>query len=225
MNNQIFGVFISILAYYIGIKINEKLKNSLINPLLVSTLIVIAVLLSLNISYDSYMEGGSIISFLIMPATVSLVVPFYNNWEIFKKYKLAIFLGSLAGSLTSLVSVVLLGKLLSLDNTLLISIMPKSITSALALPVSDVYGGIMSLTSIILVFTGVIGASLSEKIFAMFNINDSIAKGVALGTSAHAVGTSKALELDEVSGAIASLCIILTGFITIIIFPMFYRLI
>lgn len=225
MNNQIFGVFISILAYYIGINIYEKLKNPLINPLLVSTLIVIAVLLSLNISYNSYMEGGSIISFFIIPATVSLVVPFYKNWEIFKKYKVAIFLGSLAGSVTSLASVVLLSKLLSLDKLLLISLMPKSITSALALPISDVYGGIMSLTSMILVFTGVIGVSLSEKIFAMFNIKDSIAKGVALGTSAHAVGTSKALELDEVSGAIASLCIILTGFITIIIFPMFYRLI
>lgn len=223
LNSPVFGIFLSVICFYFGTLVNKRFKSSLLNPLLVAIIIIIIILKAFNISYDDFMVGGAFIQFMIMPTTVALAVPFYRNFDVFLKYKWPILIGSAVGSITALTSILIMGKYFGLDRNVLISILPKSITTAIALPLTKEFGGIPSITSFAISITGLLGVIVCDFLLKRLKIDIDIAKGAALGTASHAIGTSKALTISEIAGAISGLCIVIAGFITVLLFPIFIK--
>lgn len=211
-----FGVIISIAGYALGVFLKKKLKWSFVNPLLIAILFVIAVLLTFHIDYESYNQGGKYISYLLTPATVCLAIPLYQQLDLLKKNKKAIVLGILAGVLSSLGSVLALSYLFGLSHQQYVTLLPKSITTAIGIGVSHELGGIETITVAVIIVTGVLGNIIAEGVCKLFKIKDPIAVGLAIGTSAHAIGTTKALELGEVQGAMSSLSIVVAGLLTVV---------
>lgn len=224
LDTPLFGVTLSIVAFIIGVYINKKMKLSITNPLLVSSLIIIIFLLYFNIDYEIYNKGGSIISFFIGPATVVLAVPLYKNIRLLKENYISILIGITLGSIAGIISIILMSKLFAVDKIIMISLLPKSTTAAISMEISDQIGGIPSLTVAFTVVTGIVGNSMALYIYKLFNIKDKTAQGVALGTSAHALGTAKAMEMGEIEGALASLAISLAGIISIFLIPWLIKL-
>lgn len=210
-----FGVIISVAGYALGVFLKKKFKRSFLNPLLISILFVIAVLLAFNIDYESYNRGGKYISYLLTPATVCLAIPLYQQLDLLKKNKKAIVLGILAGVLSSLGSVLALSYLFGLSHQEYVTLLPKSITTAIGIGVSRELGGIETITVAVIIVTGVLGNIIADGVCKLFKIKDPIAVGLAIGTSAHAIGTTKALELGEVQGAMSSLSIVVAGLLTV----------
>lgn len=219
IDTPIFGVLISILAFEIGVFINKKTKISFFNPLLISVTIIISFLLIFNIDYKTYNRGGSIISFLLGPATVVLVVPLYKQIENLKKNSLPILVGIFVGVLTAIISIYYLSKLFGLDEIIVLSLIPKSVTAAISMEVSREIGGIPSLTMAATVITGIVGNMVGPYIYKIFKIENEIAQGIGLGNGAHALGTAKAMELGEVQGAMGSLSISVAGLMTVFLAP------
>lgn len=215
-NSAFFGVIISIAGYALGVFLKKKFKRSFLNPLLISIIFVIAVLLVFNIDYESYNQGGKYISYLLTPATVCLAIPLYQQLELLKKNKKAIVLGILAGVLSSLGSVWALSYLFGLSHQQYVTLLPKSITTAIGIGVSHELGGIETITVAVIIVTGVLGNVIAETVCKLFKIKDPIAVGLAIGTSAHALGTTKAFELGEIQGAMSSLSIVVAGLITVV---------
>lgn len=215
-NSAFFGVIISIAGYALGVFLKKKFKRSFLNPLLISIIFVIAVLLVFNIDYESYNQGGKYISYLLTPATVCLAIPLYQQLELLKKNKKAIILGILAGVLSSLGSVWALSYLFGLSHQQYVTLLPKSITTAIGIGVSHELGGIETITVAVIIVTGVLGNVIAETVCKLFKIKDPIAVGLAIGTSAHALGTTKAFELGEIQGAMSSLSIVVAGLITVV---------
>lgn len=210
-----FGAFISLAAYEAGLILKKKYKMAVFNPLLIAILCVMGVLTLFNIDYDSYNEGGKYISYLLTPATVCLAVPLYEQLTLLKKNLKAVAAGILSGVLTSLVSVFLLAMLFGLSHEQYVTLLPKSITTAIGMGVSEELGGIVTITVAVIIITGVLGNMAAELVYKLFRINEPIARGLALGTSAHAIGTAKAMELGEVEGAMSSLAIVVAGILTV----------
>lgn len=220
-NSAYFGFCISIIAYLIGVQLKKKFKFGLLNPLLVSIIIVILFLLVFHIKYESYNQGGKYISYLLTPATVCLAIPLYQQLELLKKNFKAIFIGILSGVLSSLLSVLALSIFFGLSKEMYVTMLPKSITTAIGMGVSEELGGITTITVAVIVLSGIIGSVIGEFLCKRFKIQDPISVGLALGTSAHAIGTSKALELGEIEGAMSSLSIAVSGLITVLLSPIF----
>jgi predicted murein hydrolase (TIGR00659 family) len=216
MSSAYFGVIISVAGYALGVLLKKKFKRSFLNPLLISIVFVIGILLIFNIDYESYNQGGKYISYLLTPATVCLAIPLYQQLELLKKNKKAILLGILAGVLSSLGSVLALSYLFGLTHQQYVTLLPKSITTAIGIGVSHELGGIETITVAVIIVTGVFGNVIAEGVLRLFKIKDPIAVGLAIGTSAHALGTTKAFELGEIQGAMSSLSIVVTGLITVI---------
>ncbi|OPX42246.1 inner membrane protein YohK [Ruminiclostridium hungatei] len=212
----VFALLISLLAFEIGIFINRKTRLALFNPLMLAILIVIGILLIFKIPLEDYKKGGDFISMFLTPATVILAVPLYKNINSLKKDYAAIIGGVLAGSITAILSVWLLGKAFGLSPQLLASLIPKSITTPLGVELSKQLGGIPSVTVAAIVITGIVGAVLVQSLLKLLGIDDKTAKGIAIGTSAHALGTTKAVELGETEGAMSGLAIGLAGLVTVI---------
>lgn len=225
LNHPITGIFLTLLSYYLALKIRQQVKSNWANPLLTGIVINLLLLFLTPIKYDEYMLGATAVQFFMAPATVCLVFPFYKNLDIFLKYKKAILLGSFSGAVTSMVSIILLGKLLGLNEEMMVSLLPKSITTAISLPLGLSFGGLGPLISFTVLIVGLFGAMISEKAFEILRIENDIARGVSLGTASHAAGTAKAFEFSEVTAAISGLCIVLTGMITVLLFPLFFKLI
>ena len=223
-DTPIFGIVISIVAFEIGIIINRKTKLSIIKPLILAVGLIIAFLSISHIDYEVYNKGGSMISFLLGPATVVLAVPLYKQIEKLKKEKTPILIGITVGSLTGLLSVYFLSKLFGLDEILTLSLMPKSVTAAISMEVSKQINGIPALTVAATVVTGITGNVLWPYISKIFHIKDDVATGISLGTGAHAVGTAKAMELGEVEGGMSSLAIGVAGLITVLLAPLLVRM-
>lgn len=211
-----FGVVLSLLGFWIGLKAKEKWKHPLLNPLLVSIVLVISTLLLTGISYETYAVSGAYLSYLLTPATVCLAIPLYQQFQQFKENCFAILLGVVAGVFTNLTIIYVLSRLFSLDYEMYVTLLPKSITTAIGLSVSEEYGGIVSITAAAIIVTGILGNICGEFICKACKITNPVAKGVAMGTSAHAIGTSKAMEMGEVEGAMSSLSIVTTGLCTLI---------
>lgn len=224
LDTPLFGVTLSIVAFIIGVYINEKMELSITNPLFISSLIIITFLLYFNIDYEIYNKGGSIISFFIGPATVALAVPLYKNIRLLKENYISILIGITLGSIAGIISIILMSKLFAIDNIIMISLLPKSTTAAISMEISDQIGGIPSLTVAFTVITGILGNSMAFYIFKLFKIKDETSKGVALGTSAHALGTAKAMEMGEIEGALSSLAISVAGIISIFLIPWLIKL-
>lgn len=212
-----FGICLTILAYELGLYINRKLKTPIANPLLIAVAIVIAVLAVFKIPYASYNQGGSIITMFLAPATASLAVNIYTQLEQLKKRLLPVLAGALAGSCTSIGCILLLSRLFGLDDALTASLIPKSVTTPIAMSVSQQLGGIVPVTVAAVVVTGIIGAVFAPIFIRLFRVKDPVAAGLAIGVSSHALGTTKALEIGEVEGAMSGIAIGIAGLITVIL--------
>lgn len=214
-----FSIMISLIAYEIGAVINRKTKLPVLNPLLISIIILIAFLKGFHISVSEYNNGGQYINFLLSPATVVLAVPLYKKIALLKKYVVQIVAGIVGGSMAGIMSIVLMSRLFHLNEKLGLSMIPKSITTPIAMAASKQIGGIQPVTVAAVIITGIFGAVIGPVIFKIFKIHDKVAQGIALGCSSHAIGTSKAIELGEIEGAMSSLSIGLTGLFTVIVSP------
>lgn len=219
-----FGVAVSIVTYELGTFLKKKLKMTIFNPLLVSIIAVIIFLLAFDIPYDSYYAGAKYLSYLLTPATVCLAIPLYEQVELLKKHSKAIIAGLVSGVLTSAVSVLLLAFLFGFDYREYVTLLPKSITTAIGMGISEELGGYVTITVAVIIVTGVIGNILAETICHLFKIEEPVAKGIAIGSSAHALGTVKAMELGEVEGAMSSLSIAVAGLLTVVAAPIFANL-
>lgn len=219
-----FGVFLTCLSYYIGLKIKKLGKNNaLLNPLAIATILIIFFLLLTGIPLENYMQGGRIVSFFIAPATIALILNLYKNLDLLKKNALAIILGVFAGIIVNALIVVILTKAFRLGPYLSISILPKSITTAIGQAFSASYGGNPNISMVAIILTGITGAILAKPVFQLFKITDPIAIGTSLGSTSHAVGTGRALEYGEVQGSMAGLSIALAGILSVLILPIFVQ--
>lgn len=214
-----FGMVLSLLCYWLALKIAAKVKSTLCNPLLVCCAMIIAVLLLFGIDYETYDKGASYLTYFLNPATVCLAVPLYRQFQVLKSNWKAILLGIFSGCVACMVIIVGIAMVLSFETQLTASILPKSITTAIAIGLAEELGGISSVTVACVVFTGIFGACTASVFFKLFKIEEPVAQGLACGTSAHAIGTSVALEMGDVQGAMSSLAIVVTGIMTVIIAP------
>ena len=216
-----FGVVLTLIAYEIGLLIRKKFKLAILNPLLIAALIIIGVLLALDIDYATYSEGAKYISYFLTPATVSLAIPLYRQMVLLKKYPVAIFGAVSAGVLTTMVTILLMSLMFGLTHEQYVTLLPKSITTAIGMGVSEKMGGIVTLTVVSISVTGISGTIMAEGILKLFKITDPIAKGLAIGTSAHALGTTKAMEMGEIEGAMSSLSIVVAGILSVLAISIF----
>ncbi len=214
-NSAFFAVCISLLGYEIGLLMKKKLKLAIFNPLLISIVIVIGVLLVADINYDIYNEGAKYISYLITPSTVCLAVPLYKQLETLKSNAKAIIIGIIAGALSSMGSVLGLAVFFGFSHKEYVTLLPKSITTAIGLGVSQELGGIVTITVAVIVITGIIGNVLAEPVLKLVKIENPVAKGIGIGSSSHALGTAKAIEMGEIEGAMSGLSIAVSGLITV----------
>ena len=211
-----FGVTVSIAGYGIGLFLKRKFKWGFLNPLLLAIIFVIIVLQVFGIDYEVYDETAKYLSYLLTPATVCLAIPLYQQIELLKKNLTAVVLGIVAGVFSSLGSVFGMAYLVGLSHKEYVTLLPKSITTAIGIGVSEELGGFTTITVAVIIVTGVLGNVIGEQICKIFRIQEPVAVGLALGTSAHAIGTTKALELGEVQGAMSSLSIAVAGLITVV---------
>ena len=220
-NSVFFGVMVSILAYEIGMFLKKKWKLAIFNPLLVSIVVVIVFLAVFHIDYESYETGAHLLSYLLTPATVCLAIPLYEQVELLKKHSKAIVFGLISGVITSLVCVLVLALLFHFDHAQYVTLLPKSITTAIGMGISEELGGYVTITVAVIIITGVIGNMLAETVCRIFKIEEPVAKGIAIGASSHAVGTVKAMEIGEIEGAMSSLAIAVAGLLTVVLAPVF----
>lgn len=220
-----FGMFISVSAYLIGMWLKKKLGWAVLNPLLVSIILVIAFLKAADISYSDYNAGASYISYFLTPATVCLAIPLYKQLELLKKNIAAVALGITSGVAGSVISVFAMSLLFKLEHVHYVSLLPKSITTAIGMGVSEEAGGIVTITIVSIIITGILGNIAAESWLKLIGVESPIAKGLAIGTASHAIGTSKALELGEVEGAMSSLSIAVAGLMTVVVAPLMAGLI
>lgn len=211
-----FGIALTIFAFWCGQLLQKKTGLLLCNPLILAIIIIISVLLLFKIPYDAYQEGGSIINMFLAPATACLAVSIYAKIQILKKNWLPILVGCTCGSLTSMLSVYGLCRLFALDDIMTASLIPKSVTTPIAVSISESHGGVVPVTVVAVIFTGILGSILAPVLIKIFRIKDSMTAGLSIGASSHAIGTSKALEIGETEGAMSGLAIGVCGIITVI---------
>ena len=215
-NSVFFGAVLSLVAYEAGLLLRRKFKLAILNPLLIATICVMAVLVLFKVDYDQYNESAKYISYLLTPATVCLAVPLYEQMSLLKKNFKAVAAGIVSGVLASLVSVLVLAKLFGLSHEQYVTLLPKSITTAIGMGISEELGGIVTITVAVIIITGLLGNVIAELVCKVFHIQEPIAKGLALGTASHAIGTAKAMEMGPVEGAMSSLAIAVAGLLTVI---------
>lgn len=215
IDSLFFGTVISLAAYEGGLLMKKKFKLAIFNPLMIGTVCIMAVLSLLKIEYRHYMEGAKYISYLLTPATVCLAVPLYRQLGLLKQNLKAVAGGIASGVLASLLSVFLLAKLFGLNHEQYVTLLPKSITTAIGLGISEELGGITTITVAVIIVTGILGNIIAEFIYRIFHIEESVAKGLALGTASHAIGTARAMEMGEIEGAMSSLAIAVAGLVTV----------
>ena len=217
--SAVWGTALTLAAFALGTFLHRKTKAAWCNPLLWGSIFVIIVLSGLKIPYPDYKGSAAPLTYLLVPATVSLAVPLYEQWELLKKNVLAILAGIAAGVVTSIGSILLLAWLFWLDAASAVSLLPKSVTTAIGVDVSTELGGIPALTTAVIILTGIVGNLLAVSLCKLLRITNPIARGIAIGTSSHAIGTSKALEIGQVEGAMSSLSIAVAGILTAILCP------
>lgn len=209
------GVTLSLVAYLIGTLLKKKFKLGIFNPLLISIVVSIVVLVVGKVDYYTYNEGAKYLSWLLTPATVCLAVPLYEQWGLLLKNFKAVMLGLVAGTITSLTTVLVLALICGLSHEEYVTLLPKSITTAIGMGVSEELGGYVTITVAVIIITGVLGNIFGELICKIFKIDEPISKGLAFGASSHAIGTAKVLEIGEVEGAMSSLAIAVSGILTV----------
>lgn len=216
-----FGVILTLLAYEIGLFLQKKTRLTVMNPLLIAIVLIILLIQISPIDVEQYQVGGKMISFFLAPATIILAVPLYRNLKLLKSNVFPIIIGILVGSCVNLGFILFLSDFFHLTDTIESSLLPKSITTPIGIALSEQLGGIPEITIAAIIITGITGAIIGPFIFKILKITDPIAKGIALGTSSHAIGTVKAFEIGETEGAMSSLAISITGLMTVLITPLF----
>lgn len=224
VSTPMFGILISLIAFELGCKLYNKTKISMLNPLFTSIILVITFLTTFNINVSDYDKGGQFISFFLSPATIILAVPLYKKIKLLKANAVPILSGITIGSFVSILAIILLCHAFGLSKPLDVSMIPKSITVPIGVEVSKQLGGIPSITVATIIITGIMGAVIGPYVCKLFRIKDKVAIGVAIGTASHAIGTTKAIELGEVEGAMSSLSIGIAGIITVIIAPILAKI-
>ena len=209
-DTEIFGVILTILFFT---------NKPIFKPLLIAILGIILFLSITKIPYESYKLGGDRINFFLGPVTIVLAVPLYKQFDLFKKYLLEILIGISCGVVVSFISIKLIGHFTNADVDIINSLIPKSITTPMGISLTKTLNGVEAITVVSIILTGILGAIISPIVFKIGKINNPVAKGIALGTSAHALGTTKALEMGEVEGAMSGLSIGISGIITVILIP------
>ena len=207
-----WGVLATLAAYAAGVWVNRKTGKALFNPLLMGSIFVIVFLSCFGVPYADYKASAQPVSWLLMPATVSLAIPRYEKWELLEKNLAAIFASIAAGVLT-------MAWVLRLERSHAVSFLPKSVTTAIGMDVAETLGGTAALAGAVIILTGIVGSLLGETVCKVCHITDPLAKGLALGTSAHAIGTSKALQMGEIEGAMSGLAIAVAGIMTALLAP------
>ena len=225
INSVFFGALLSLAGDELGLILKKKFKLAIFNPLLIASVSVIAVLLLMDIDYESYNEGGKYLSYLLTPATVSLAVPLYEQLELLKKNLKAVAAGIISGVIASVFGVFALCKLFGMNHQQYVTLLPKSITPAIGMGVSEELGGIVTITVAVIVITGVLGNVIADLVYKIFRIEEPVAKGLSLGTASHAIGTAKAMELGMTEGAMSSLAIAVAVLLTAVLAPVFSGLI
>lgn len=219
--STVWGCFLTIAFFGLGTMINKKTGLAACNPLLLCTIFVIVFLKMTGVEYQDYKVSSSLISYLLFPATVSLAIPLYEKWNLLKANLAAIVAGLLAGVITSLGSIFAIAKIMGLDHAQYVTLLPKSVTTAIGMDVAAELGGMASLASGAIILTGIAGNLLAVFVCKMFKINNPIAKGIGIGSASHAIGTSKAMEIGQIEGAMSSLAIAAAGIITAFVAPLF----
>ena len=222
LNTPLFGITLSILAFRCGLWINRKIRHPLANPLLIAMTLIVIILVVFDIPLDVYEKGSAVISLFLAPVTAVLAITIYRQRELLKRSLLPVLLGTLAGSVASLLSIRWTSNLLGLDQVVLASLMSKSVTTPIAIAITEAFGGIPALTVASTVISGTLGNLLAPLLAKMFFISDPVAHGVGIGSCSHALGTSKALEIGEVEGAMSSIAISLSGIFTVLLAPLFF---
>lgn len=224
VGNPFFGILLSIAAFAIGSYIYQKTKLPLLNPLALAIAIVCSTLLLFHIDYEQFNEGGQFITLMLAPVTVVLAVPLFEQLPLIKKNAVVILVSIASGVLISIVSIFASCKLFGLDRVLFMSLAPKSVTTAIAIGISDDLGGVKVVTVLAVILSGIVGATIGPSVCRLLRIKNAVAVGLALGTSAHAIGTSKAMELGENQGAMSALAIGVAGLITVVVAPLLIAL-
>ena len=210
-----FGIILSVVCYEIGLLISRKLKTPVANPLFIAIILIACVLKIFHIPMEAYQEGGHLITLFLAPATAALAVPIYKNLQAIKYNLKPILFGTMAGSLSSMIVVFALCKLFGLDKTLTASMLTKSVTTPIAISITEQLGGVVPIAIAAVITTGTIGAVAAPFMIKLFRIKEPIAQGLAIGTCAHAVGTTRAIEIGELQGAMSGMAIGLAGFFTV----------
>lgn len=224
LKNSSYGLVITLIFYIFSLTLYKKHKINLLHPMIVTQLLLISFLLYFKIDYQEYMNSGAnIISFLLGPATIVLAIPLFRQWELLKSNALPIIIGVLIGSITGILSMVFLSKLFGLDEIINLSLIAKSVTTPIAMDITEFLGGIPSITILGVMFAGTFGAIFGPKILRITGIKNEIAKGIAMGTASHGLGTARALEEGEIQGAMSGLSVGLTGLTTAILIPLMIK--
>ena len=215
-NCACFGVFLCLGAYFLAVRINRRWKSPLTNPLLLAVACVIAVLVLCRVDYTVFRDSAGPLSYLLTPATVSLAIPLYRQLEQLRRHARAIVLGVLSGVLTSGLSILAMSALFGLSHAHYVTLLPKSVTTAIGMSLSSELGGAAAITVTAIVVTGILGNCMAVFLCRLFRITEPVARGIAIGTASHALGTSKAIELGEVEGAMSGLSIAVAGLMTVV---------
>ena len=221
---SLFAVVLTLGAYELGLWLQKKLKSPLCNPILVAVILVVAVLPLTGVTPGAYKEGCEAFSWLLTPATVCLAVPLYEQIKVLGRNLPAIFAGVLAGTAASLLCVVVLCRVFAMEEPMLASLLPKSITTAMGIAVSEQLGGIPAVTTAVIIITGILGNIFGSGLCRLLKLDDPIAQGVAFGTASHVVGTSRASEISELTGAVSSLSLVVAGILTALLCPAFFSI-
>lgn len=219
INSPLFGILLTLVAFEIGVLISQKFKYSFLNPLLIGNILIVGFLLITGVSLESYNVGGDYISVMLSPATVVLAVPLYRQIQKLRQFWKPILAGIFAGSITAMTCVIVAGKFLGLTKVLTLSLLPKSVTIPMGSVISEQIGGIPSVTIIAITVTGITGAVTAPAVCRFCRIKHKVAQGIAIGTASHALGTTKAMEMGEVQGAMSGLAIGIAGLFTAVVAP------
>lgn len=216
----VWGVLLTLGAFALGSFLQKKARQAWCNPLLLGSLFVILFLRLLQIPYPDYQASAAPVSYLLLPATVSLAVPLYEQWEALRENAAAILSGIAAGAAVSVGAILVLAWAFRMDRAAAVSLLPKSVTTAIGADVSGELGGIPTLTTAVIILTGIFGNLSAQAVCRLFRIEDPVAKGVGIGTASHAIGTARALEIGPVEGAMSSLSIAVAGIMTALLCPL-----
>ncbi|WP_346890211.1 LrgB family protein [Clostridium sp. UBA1056] len=215
-NSVFFGVVVSIVGYELGLFLKKKFNKAIFNPLLISIIFVMITVVIYGVDFESYNNGAKYLSYLLTPATVCLAIPLYQQLDLLKNNLKAIMLGIFSGVVSSLTSIFLFSLVFQFTHEQYVTLLPKSITTAIGMGISEELNGIVTITVAVIIVTGILGNIIAEITCKIFHIHEPIAKGIAIGTASHAIGTAKAMEMGEIEGAMSSLAIVVSGLLTVV---------